>query len=406
MTTLPRSFRRWWQPPIRVRDREEERSVTFLELFYDLVYVVLISQLAHTLAENVGLAGAAGFAFLFVIVWLAWVNGTMYHDLHGANDVRTRTFTFLQMFTVAAMAVFAHGALGDGSTGFALSFAAYQLILTYLWWRTGVHDPEHRPLSQPYALAFLLSTLLFAASVFVPEPQRYGLWVIALFMSLAIPIVVANVCRDDPQVQAQLDIAFTVSPSAVERFGLFTIIVLGEVIVGVVNGVAGQHELSWLVGALAALGMLIAIGLWWVYFDAVSHRRPIARRSKVLSWMYLHLPVTAGIAAAGAAILNVTEHAGEPLAAEVRWLLVGAVAIALICIALLMRSLEIADQHQRIFRAGSIVTLVSGLLIAMLGLTGLQAIPLLVACALIMLAPVFYGLKVWIHTLVGDELAP
>lgn len=212
------------------------------------------------------------------------------------------------------MAVFAHGALGEWSVGFALSFAAYQLILTYLWWRTGVYDPDHRPLSQPYSLAFFLSTLLFVLSVFVPLPWRFVLWGVALLLSLALPVVMLNLGRNDPQVQAQIDIAFSVSPSAVERFGLFTIIVLGEVIVGVVSGVAGHHHLTWLVGATAALGMLIAIGLWWVYFDYISQHSPKARRSTVAGWMYLHLPMTAGIAATGAAILNVVEHAGEPLA--------------------------------------------------------------------------------------------
>jgi low temperature requirement protein LtrA len=72
MTSLRRSFRRWWQPPRKASEREEERSVTFLELFYDLVYVVLISQLAHALSGHVNLAGVGGFAFLFVTVWLAW----------------------------------------------------------------------------------------------------------------------------------------------------------------------------------------------------------------------------------------------------------------------------------------------------------------------------------------------
>ena len=126
MTSLRRNFRRWWQPPKNIRDREGERRVTFLELFYDLVYVVLISQLSHSLAEHIDWAGVGGYLFLFVTVWIAWVNGTMYHDLHSNNDIRTRIFTFLQMFTVAGMAVFAHHALGEGSVGFALSFAAYQ----------------------------------------------------------------------------------------------------------------------------------------------------------------------------------------------------------------------------------------------------------------------------------------
>jgi low temperature requirement protein LtrA len=223
MASLRRSFRKWWQPPRKLSEREEERSVTFLELFYDLVYVVLISQLAHALSRHVDLEGIAGYAFLFGLVWLAWLNGAMYHDLHGNNDIRTRVFTFLQMFTVAAMAVFAQDALGEDSLGFALSFAAYQLILTYLWWRTGVYDPDHRPLSWPYASAFLFSTLLFVLSVFVPGPWRFGLWGLGLLISLALPVMTLSLGRNDPKVQAQVDLSFSVSPSAVERFGLFTI---------------------------------------------------------------------------------------------------------------------------------------------------------------------------------------
>ena len=283
MHALRSNFRKWWQPPRNIRDREEERSVTFLELFYDLVYVVLIAELAHTLAEHINPTGVGGFVFMFLLVWVAWINGTLYHDLHGNNDIRIRVFTFLQMFTVAAMAVFAHDALGESAAGFALSFAAYQLVLTYLWWRTGVHDPDHRPLSQPYSLAFLISTLLFIASAFVPVPWRFYLWGLALVLSLLIPLYNLTQGRNNPDVQAQLDIAMSVSPSAVERFGLFTIIVLGEVIVGVVNGVAEHHHLSWTVGITAALGMLSAIGLWWVYFDFVSHHLPIDKRSKTVS---------------------------------------------------------------------------------------------------------------------------
>ena len=76
--------------------------------------------------------------------------------------------------------------------------------------------------------------------------------------------------RNNPQVQAQLDLASSISHSVVERFGLLAIIVLGEVIAGVVRGITGHHHLNWLVGATAALGMLIAIGIWWVYFDFLS----------------------------------------------------------------------------------------------------------------------------------------
>ena len=93
MTELRRTFRQWWQIPRRVSDRPEERTISFLELFYDLVYVVLIAQIAHSLAGHVDLAGFGQFVFLFVLVWWAWLNGALYHDLHGNNDIRTRVFT-------------------------------------------------------------------------------------------------------------------------------------------------------------------------------------------------------------------------------------------------------------------------------------------------------------------------
>ena len=89
MKQQSRSIRNWWKVPRRISEREEERRVTFLELFYDLVYVVIIAELAHALSQNTDLAGIGNFIFLFVIVWWAWLNGILYHDLHGQNDVRT-----------------------------------------------------------------------------------------------------------------------------------------------------------------------------------------------------------------------------------------------------------------------------------------------------------------------------
>ncbi len=406
MQLLRRNFRIWWQPPRSISDREEDRAVTFLELFYDLVYVLLIAQLGHALSEHVNLAGVLGFAFLFIIVWVAWLNGTMYHELHGNNDIRTRVSTFLQMFTVAAMAVFAHDALGESSVGFALSFAAYQLILTYLWWRTGVYDPNHRPLSRTYTVNMLISTGLFVGSVFVPMPGRFQLWGIALFLSVVLPMIInQRQARNNPAIQAQIDIAYTSSPSAVERFGLLTIIVLGEVIVSVVRGVSAHGQLSWLVGITAVLGMLIAIGLWWLYFDAISQHHPFNTLSKTMGWMYLHLPMTAGIVATGAAVFNVIEEAGEPLAPETRWLLVGAVAVALISNAVLMRSIQIPETHFQLYRRSGIATFISGGIVLLLGISGLNAIPLMIIVVALMLAPVMYGIAVWVNLRAAEETA-
>lgn len=404
MTTIRNSFRKWWRPPRKAGEGEEERRVTFLELFYDLVYVVIVSELAHSLATNVTLLSVLGFAFLFVIVWWAWFNGTVYHDTHGNNDIRTRVFTFLQMFTVAAMAVFAHNALGAGSVGFALSYAAFQLILTYLWWRTGVHDPDHRPLSRPYSAAFLLTTLLFIGSVFVPPPFRFYIWAAAMLLSLLLPFCTFTLGQKSAAAQGQIERVFTFSPSLVERFGLLTIIVLGEVVVGTIGGVAEQLDLNWMVGLTGILGMLIATGLWWIYFDFVSNRQPQPTTTKVLQWGYLHLPMTAGIVVTGAAVFNIIKHAGEPLEAGVQWLLVGAVALAMICIALLMQSIKVPEEHLPLYRRGGIITFVSAALILLLAVFKLPIIPLMILLVLLMLTPIFYGIKVWIEVLGAEEV--
>ncbi len=404
MTSSSRGFRRWWRPPRRTADRSEERRVTFLELFYDLVYVLLIAEVAHHLATHVDATGVFESTFLFVLVWLAWLNGTLYHELHGSNDIRTRIFTFAQMFTVAAMAVFAHNAFGEGARGFALSFAAYQLILTYLWWRTGVHDPDHRPLSGPYSLTFLVSALLFAGSTLVEDDVRIWMWGVGLFLSVTAPLLLFVVRGRYPAAQAQIERSMKITPSAVERFDLFTIIVLGEVIVGVVRGVAGHHSLSWTVGGIAALGMLTAIALWWLYFDFVSHRAPANRLGPTYAWLYFHLPATMGIAAAGAGTLNVVEHAGEPLPSEVRWLLVVTVALAMCSIALLMRTLRLPEGHRGLYRTAGILTGTLGLVIVLLGFSGLATIPLLATVDFLLLVPVLFGFKVWVHKFGAEDL--
>jgi low temperature requirement protein LtrA len=328
----------------------------------------------------------------------------MYHDIHGNNDIRTRVFTFMQMFTVAGMSVFAHNAIGEGSQGFALSYAAFQLILTFLWWRTGIHDPDHRPLSGPYSFMFLLSTLMFAGSVFIAEPWRYYLWGTATVLSILLPLFILLIGRKRPAVRDQVDRTTSFSSSAVERFGLFTIIVLGEVIVGVVIGVAEHHQLSWLVGGTAALGMLIAIGVWWTYFDFVSLQMPRVDRFAAISWLYLHLVMTLGIAAIGAAVLNVIEQTGERIPSAVRWVLVGAITAALLCIALLMRTVKGSETHQRIRRVGSWVTLSSAIVAAPLAISSLNTIPLLVVLVLLMLAPVIAGFWAWIRIREGDSI--
>jgi low temperature requirement protein LtrA len=394
-------FRIWWQKPRRYTEQEEERSVTFLELFYDLVYVVIIAELAHSLSTHISIEGFLQYGFLFLMVWWAWVNGVVYHDVHGNNDIKTRVMTFLQMMAVATMAVFAHSALGSGSIGYAISYGAFLLIITYLWWRTGVHDKDHRPLSVPYSLTYLVSTLLIVASVFVEPPLRFYIWGISLLLIIMLPLVLMIGAQRNESMRIQWDRATTVSKSLVERFGLITIIVLGEVIVGVVQGVAGQHHFTMGAGILGGLGMLIAIGIWWVYFDLVSSHQPRKGNLFEFSWIYLHLPLAICIAAAGAAVLKLIDYSSEEALSAAKLLLSGSVALAFLSITLIHKTIQIPEAFIYVHRLTGRVVFLSSLLVIVPAFIEMNTVIYLSITILIMLLPVVFGVRLWVRLEAG-----
>ncbi len=400
---LIRNFRSWWQVPRSIHERPAKRQVSFLELFYDLVYVVLIAELTHALAVHVDGEHIGNFVFLFLIVMWMWLNGTTYHEMHGNDDIRTRITTFLQMIIVAALAVFAHDALGEQSVGFALSWAAFQFLLAIMWWRTGVHDPDHRALSTPYVIAYLLATGALIGSVFVPLEIRGWIWLASILISIAMPFITFIMGRHNPVIREQIERSFRSSPSSVERLDLFTIIVLGEVIVGTVRGVAAHDDITLTIGVIGLMGMIVAFGLWWLYFDFTAHHPPIESPNWITAWLYTHIPITMGIAATGAALLNVVEHAEKSLPNEVRWLLVGAVAITLISIVVLIRTLQIRRDLPQLYAAGQMAIVFSAMGILALGLSPLETIPLLLALIVLLLLPIFFALALWLQSLdAGD----
>lgn len=391
--TTPPTFRRLWQPPARFEDRATDRRISFLELFFDLVFVVIVAQMAHRLAEHPDWAGVGWFVFLFYAVWSSWINGTLYYDLHGTNDLSVRVFTFAQMLAVAAMGVFVGDVPGEGSVGFALAYAVNFVILVVIWFRTGLHDPDHRAASNPYSAAYLLSALLFLASVFVSEPGRYWVWAFALVIQISGQVIAFR--RWTPPESQPGEAVIAVTPPLVERLGLFVIIVLGEVIVGAISGMADLPELDVDGMVIGLLGVLVAIGLWWLYFDLVSHHLPISRKSQL--WLNLHFPLVVAIAAGGAGVLNTVEHAAEPLPGNVRWLLVSAMALAVLSVTALTLTLEVRSLRPEVYRRADLTMLGSVALTLGLGLTTWGAKPTLAAMVALLLAPVAVGLFVWIR---------
>ena len=176
--------------------------------------------------------------------------------------------------------------------------------------------------------------------------------------------------------------------------GLFVLIVLGEVIVGAVNGMADLYPLHTDGIVIGLLGVLVAIGLWWIYFDLVSHRPPVPRFTQL--WLNLHFPLVVAIAAGGAAVLNTVEHVGVPLPDAVRWLLVGSLAAALVSIALIAGTLLVRRIQPELYRTAEVALPLCALLTLGVGLTDWGAKGSLTAMVVLLLAPVAAGVIVWL----------
>ena len=401
MDTLRKTFRKWWQKPRRISDAQEDRRVSFLELFYDLAYVAIVAELTHSLVAHVSLESILIFIGLFAMVWLAWVNGSFYHELHGNNDIRTRIFTFLQMFALAGLAIFAHDALEAGRQGFALSYAFFLAIVTFLWWRTGVHDEEHRPMAQPYAIGFSVTTLMFIISAFTSLETALYLWGIGILFSLLLPVILISQQRAlNPK---HVDQAQRVRPSLVERFGLLTIIMLGEVVFGVVQGGSEIYSHTNGLGPLITvfLGLTIAFGMWWIYFDFVSHREPVQTQNKRFGWLYLHLPITMSIALMGAGVLYVLEH-GDHLSNVGQYLITVPVFAFLLSIIAMIPNLNTKFRHKSALRKSIKLLIIATVMLVLISLFDFSPIALLIIVNLILLLPILGAVRYWIRRMAKE----
>jgi low temperature requirement protein LtrA len=155
-TTTAERFRRWfWRPPRAHGEVITDRTVSLLELLYDLVYVAVIGQAAHHLAEHVTARGIVEFAVLFAMIWIAWVNGSLYLELHGREDGRTRSVVFVQMGVLALLAVFTSQAPDEGGRQFALVYSTFLVFTTWLWFTVRREDRANRPEFLPAAGRYL-----------------------------------------------------------------------------------------------------------------------------------------------------------------------------------------------------------------------------------------------------------
>ncbi len=162
--------------PPRLRTVEstgEERHASWGELFFDLVFVAAIAELAHNLGGDLSAGGFLRFVALFVPIWWMWVGYTFYDDRFDTDDAVYRLLMLTGMLAIAALAVTVHDALSGGSAAFAIAYIAARLVLIVQYVRAYRHVPAARALCVRYIIAFSGGVAVWAISLLFAPPTRY-----------------------------------------------------------------------------------------------------------------------------------------------------------------------------------------------------------------------------------------
>jgi low temperature requirement protein LtrA len=379
--------RHLWQPPRPHGEQPRERVVGPLELFYDLAVVVLVAQAAHHLAGHLTWRGFGEYAAVFALVWIAWVNGSLHHELHGREDARGRSTFLLQIVILAAMGAFIPAAGGTRATAFALTAAVLFAVLTVLWLLAARGDsPEYRRSSRLFVAGTATCAVLLAGTALLPADARTPAW--GLIDASYLAGFVAVFLGALPAQAAVL----TVTDALIERFGLLIIIVLGETLTGVVTGLAGE-PVTTLTIAVGLAAVVVGFGAWWTYFDLAGHRPPRSTRTAGLLWMLSHLPLTAAVAAMGAAMVSLITHAHDGRTpAGTAWVLCSGAAVVVGATTFVAASLQAWHDDRGLYRP--LARTCAAVAVACLVLGALRPAPLVLCLALVLLLGIPWALAV------------
>jgi low temperature requirement protein LtrA len=309
-------------PRLHATLRESE-SVTPLELFFDLVFVLAFTQCTALMADEPTWTGLAKGLLVLGVMWWAWVGYAWLTSVVDPEEGAVRIAIFAAMAALLVVALSIPQAFGDLGLLLAIAYGGVRGGQIALFVIASRDDPELRHSVIGLAISTAIGTGLLVAASFADHGLQGALWALALALDMGGPLVIdASGWRLSPSHFA-------------ERHGLILIIALGESIVAI--GLGAEHGVDAGVVTAAVLGIVIAAMLWWMYFDIValvSERRLVEapagiERNRMArdSFSYLHFPMIAGIILLALGLKKTLEHVDEPLRLVPASALLGGVAL-------------------------------------------------------------------------------
>jgi low temperature requirement protein LtrA len=316
--------------PLTLRHPDDPvRKATWLELFFDLVFVVAITALGHRLADHPDWIGLLQFLGLLAPVWWCWVGHTVYANRFDSDDVPYRFLTLGVMLGALVMAVEIPTALAAGSAAFAMAYVFARVCLLASYWRARTQIPAVRHMTTLYLAGFGTGAAIWAVSIAVPAPYQYMLWALGLLVEFATPWLARPALTRMPLDTRHLP----------ERFGLFFIVVLGESVLAVAQALAHVHWKPQAVLA-AVCAFVIAVSLWWKYFDCLESETEHLRVGSGQPYIYTHLPIVVGVAVLSIGLEKAIEAASASHGSTDASRLVGVGLVAWLAGFLMLRTVQ------------------------------------------------------------------
>lgn len=294
----------WYRRMSGRRSDEEHRASTPLELFFDLCFVVAVAQASSRLhyAVTEGQVGHALFGYLtvFFAIWWAWMNFTWFASAYDTDDVPYRITTFIQITGALILAAGIPRAFDSVDLSvITLGYVVMRLAMVTQWLRAAYSDPGRRATALRFAVGITLLQVGWVARLALPESWRIPAIFVLVAVELAVPVVAERAGRTSWHPR-----------HISERYGLFTIIMLGESILAATlalqTAVDAGHSGRSLI-FLAVAGLVIVFCMWWLYFDRPAHELLDSARS-AFRWGEGHYFVFASAGAVGAGLAVAVDH--------------------------------------------------------------------------------------------------
>ena len=264
------------------------KKATWLDLLFDLIFVFAIAKATHILAHahdgHLSINQYVIFVLVIIPIWWTWTGHTLFATRFDTNDTTQKVLTLAQMLAVVFWSAFIHPDFDPNYLGYLLFYVIIRILLMLMYWRATRVNPLASPIAKRLCTGFSVGLVVALSSLLFEPPIRYFVLYAGITIEIITPLVSRDILRTVPVSNHHLP----------ERYGLLTIILLGESVIMISSTLSEIQWIDFTVGA-AISGFLIMASFWWLYFDLMEKTLPGEKMDTGQHFIYGHLFIYMGL---------------------------------------------------------------------------------------------------------------